>query len=247
MFQKVLIANRGEIAVRVIRACRELGIGTVAVYSDVDRDGLHVRLADEARRIGPAPSTESYLKIETIIEVAKETGAEAVHPGYGFLAENADFARRLREEDLVFIGPTPEATALMGDKASARRIAREAGVPIVPGTEPLSEDEEAARQAEIHRVPCLSEGRCRRRWQRDEGGLFSGGATDGADPSAFGGWLEFRKSLRLYRAFPQPASPHRISNHGGSTRIGCPPPGTGMLDPEKAPKAHRGMPLAPSG
>jgi acetyl-CoA carboxylase biotin carboxylase subunit len=155
MFQKVLIANRGEIAVRVIRACQELGIQTVAVYSDVDRDGLHVRLADEARRIGPAPSTQSYLKIETIIDVAKETGAEAVHPGYGFLAENAEFARRLREEKLVFIGPTPEATALMGDKASARRIARHAKVPIVPGTETLADDEEAARQAESIGYPVL--------------------------------------------------------------------------------------------
>ena len=134
MFRKVLIANRGEIAVRVARACQELGVRTVAVYSDADRDSLHVRYADEARRIGPAPSTESYLKMESVIQIAKETNAEAIHPGYGFLAENADFARRCREEGLVFVGPTPEATALMGDKASARRIAREAGVPIVPGT-----------------------------------------------------------------------------------------------------------------
>jgi acetyl-CoA carboxylase biotin carboxylase subunit len=155
MFKKVLIANRGEIAVRVARACRELGILTVAIYSDVDRDSLHVRFADEARRIGPAPSTESYLKMESVIQIAKETDAEAVHPGYGFLAENADFARRCREEGLVFIGPTPEATALMGDKASARRIAREAGVPIAPGTEVLESDEEALREAETIGFPLL--------------------------------------------------------------------------------------------
>jgi acetyl-CoA carboxylase biotin carboxylase subunit len=155
MFQKVLIANRGEIAVRVARACRELGIRTVAVYSDVDRDALHVRYADEARRIGPAPSTQSYLKMESIIEIAKETGAEAVHPGYGFLAENADFARRCREEGLMFVGPTPEATALMGDKASARRIAREGGVPIAPGTDVLDSDEEAMREAEAIGFPLL--------------------------------------------------------------------------------------------
>jgi acetyl-CoA carboxylase biotin carboxylase subunit len=155
MFQKVLIANRGEIAVRVARACRELGTRSVAVYSDVDRDALHVRYADEARRIGPAPSTESYLKMESVIQIAKETGADAVHPGYGFLAENADFARRCREEGLVFVGPTPEATARMGDKASARRIARDAGVPIVPGTEELESDDAAVREAESIGFPLL--------------------------------------------------------------------------------------------
>lgn len=155
MFRKLLIANRGEIAVRVARACRELGIETVAVYSDVDRDGLHVRYADEARRIGPAASTESYLKLDSIMEVARATGAEAIHPGYGFLAENADFAARCREEGLVFVGPTPEATALMGDKASARRVAREAGVAIVAGTDALSSDAEAVREAERIGFPLL--------------------------------------------------------------------------------------------
>jgi acetyl-CoA carboxylase biotin carboxylase subunit len=148
MFSKVLIANRGEIACRIIRACRELGVRTVAVYSDADRDGLHVRLADEARPIGPAPSSSSYLRIDKILEAAAETDTEAVHPGYGFLSENADFARACRDAGVVFIGPPAEAVALMGDKAEARATAVRAGVPVVPGTLPLSTPEAALAEAE---------------------------------------------------------------------------------------------------
>ncbi len=134
MFEKVLIANRGEIALRVIRACRELGVATVAVYSDADALAPHVREADEAIHIGAAPSTESYLRGERIIEAARRTGAEAIHPGYGVLSEREWFARAVRDAGLVFVGPPAEAIAAMGSKTSARQLATTAGVPIVPGT-----------------------------------------------------------------------------------------------------------------
>jgi acetyl-CoA carboxylase biotin carboxylase subunit len=135
MFTKILIANRGEIAVRIIRACRELGIKTVTVYSDADRSALHVRYADEAYHIGPSPARESYLKIDRIIDVAKRSGADAIHPGYGFLAERPEFAMVCAEMGIVFIGPPASAIGAMGDKAVARMTVQKAGVPVVPGTE----------------------------------------------------------------------------------------------------------------
>ena len=149
---KVLIANRGEIAVRIIRACRELGIKTVAVYSTADRDSLHVRYADESVCIGPPPASESYLNIPNIIAAAEITDADAIHPGYGFLAERADFAQACIDAGLVFIGPKPSAIAAMGDKAVARQTVSSAGVPVVPGTEgtgPLTDEELLAKAKEI--------------------------------------------------------------------------------------------------
>jgi acetyl-CoA carboxylase biotin carboxylase subunit len=135
MFKKVLVANRGEIAVRIIRACRELGIETVAVFSEADRNALHVRYADEAYLLGPAPSRESYLRAEKILDVARKSGADAIHPGYGFLAEREDFAEHCAEAGIKFIGPKPSSIAAMGDKAEARATVIKAGVPVVPGTE----------------------------------------------------------------------------------------------------------------
>ena len=134
MFKRVLVANRGEIALRVIRACRELGIASVAVYSDADRQALHVKAADEAIHLGPTAPSQSYLNVERILEVAAQTSCDAIHPGYGFLAENAGFARAVGQRGLSFIGPSPRAMERMGDKLSARTVAREAGVPVVPGT-----------------------------------------------------------------------------------------------------------------
>ena len=146
MIKKILIANRGEIAIRVIRTCREMGIKSVAVFSDVDRTSQHVRLADEAYPIGAAPSAESYLVIDKIIDVAKRSGADAIHPGYGFLSENAEFSDRCKNEGIIFIGPTSEVISVMGDKISARKKMIAAGVQVVPGTkENITSDEEALR------------------------------------------------------------------------------------------------------
>lgn len=144
MFKKVLIANRGEIALRVIRACRELGIQTVAVYSEADRESLHVRFADDDVCIGPPPARDSYLKIPRIIAAAEITGADAIHPGYGFLAENAEFAETCRASKIAFIGPTPDQIRVMGDKAAARAAMSAVGVPIVPGSPGPVEDPEEA-------------------------------------------------------------------------------------------------------
>jgi acetyl-CoA carboxylase, biotin carboxylase subunit len=156
MFKKVLIANRGEIALRVIRACRELGVQTVAVYSEADRESLHVRFADDDVCIGPPPGRLSYLKIPNLIAAAEITGADAIHPGYGFLAENAEFADTCRASNITFIGPTGEQIRLMGDKATARKLAQEAGVPTVPGSPGTIEDpDEALRFAEEIGLPVI--------------------------------------------------------------------------------------------
>jgi acetyl-CoA carboxylase biotin carboxylase subunit len=155
-FRKVLIANRGEIAVRIARACRELDLPSVAVFSEADRAALHVRMADEAWPIGPAPARESYLRIDRILEAAERSGADAVHPGYGFLSENAAFAKACEEAGLAFIGPRSETIALMGEKTSARRLAVEAGVPVVPGTlEPVDDLGALAREAERIGFPVM--------------------------------------------------------------------------------------------
>ncbi len=154
--RKLLVANRGEIAVRVIRGCRELGIATVAVYSEADREALHVLMADEAYPIGPAQAAESYLAVDTLVGVALRAGADAVHPGYGFLAENATFAQACADAGLTFVGPPPAAIRAMGDKTAARRIARDNRVPMVPGTlEPVASDDEARVRAQELGYPVM--------------------------------------------------------------------------------------------
>ncbi len=159
MFKKILIANRGEIAVRVIRACKEMGVQTVAVYSTADANALHVQLADEAYCIGGPRPQDSYLNEDAILTVAVASGATAIHPGYGFLSENAGFARRCRECGVVFVGPSPEVIERMGDKDAARRCAKDAGVPIVPGCDLLKSAEEAEQEAERIGCPVLIKAR----------------------------------------------------------------------------------------
>ncbi|MCX7726855.1 MAG: ATP-grasp domain-containing protein, partial [Chitinispirillaceae bacterium] len=156
MFRKILIANRGEIAVRIIRACKEMGIKTVAVYSEADKRSLHVRLADESYCIGKPPSKESYLRQDELIRVALESGAEAIHPGYGFLSENADFAELCNNAGLLFIGPPPEAIRQMGDKAAARRTMMKAGVPVPKGSvDPISSPQDIIKIAKKIGYPVL--------------------------------------------------------------------------------------------
>ena len=155
MFRKVLIANRGEIAVRVIRTLREMGIGSVAVYSDADRTSLHVRMADEAEHIGPSPSSESYLRIDRILDAARKHGAEAIHPGYGFLSENSEFAAACENAGVVFIGPSAESIRAMGSKTDARQNALRAGTPVVPGTDHAVSLQEIREFSRTHGYPVL--------------------------------------------------------------------------------------------
>jgi len=203
---KVLVANRGEIAVRIIRACRELSLGTVAIFSEADREALHVLMADEAYPIGPAPATESYLAIERIVRTAKASGADAVHPGYGFLAENAAFAEACAEAGLTFVGPPPAAIRAMGDKTAARRVAREVGVPTVPGTlAPVTSDTEALRVAGELGFPIMIKavlgggGKGMRLVRRSEELAPALRMARGEAGSAFGD-----ASIYLERAIPEP-------------------------------------------
>src|ERR687887_317060 len=168
MFERVLVANRGEIAVRIVRALHELGIEAVAVYSTADAGALHVRLADRAVRIGPPPAAASYLNLPSLVAAAVTTGCEAVHPGWGFLAENPDFVRACEDNDLVFVGPDADVMARMGDKVQAKRELAEAGVPLVPGTETiaLADASAATRSSSKNRLRQRSTRRRAKRWRQ---------------------------------------------------------------------------------
>ena len=210
MFQKILIANRGEIALRVLRAAKELGIQTVAVHSTADADAMHVRLADESVCIGPPPSRDSYLNIHQIVAACEITGADAIHPGYGFLSENAKFADILAAHNITFIGPSAEHIRIMGDKIEAKRTAKRLGIPVVPGSDgAVTEDREAQAHRRRDRLSGHHQGVRRRRRARHEGGAHAGRPVDGAGDGAHGSRRGLRRRRRLHREISRKAAPHR--------------------------------------
>ena len=245
VFRKILIANRGEIAVRVMRACREMNIRTVAVYSEVDRKSLHVRYADEAYPIGPAPSTESYLRIDRILDAARRSGAEAIHPGYGFLAENPDFARACEEAGIVFIGPPVSAMELMGSKTASRHALIQAGLPVVPGADRnLESFEEVAAHRRRDRLPRDAES-LGRRWRQ--------GTADGARGIRTGIRLPHRAlrgAERLQRFLGLPGKVHRAPPPRGNPDSRRParqpdlPGRARMLAATAPPESDGGMPFS---
>ncbi len=202
MFRKVLIANRGEIAVRVIQACRDLGVIAVAVYSEADRDALHAQIADEAICIGPALARDSYLNMQNIISAALASGAQAIHPGFGFLSENAEFAEMVIENGLAFIGPKPETIRRMGDKAEAKRTAIRAGVPVALGTDGAVASYHRSRAGSgAHRIPDHVQGSGWRRRQRHPRGVYASelkAAYDAASSEAQANFGDGRLYLERY-------------------------------------------------
>ena len=220
MFRKVLIANRGEIAIRILRACREMGVAAVAVYSDADRASLHIRLAEEAWPIGPAPSRESYLRIDKLMDVARRSGCDALHPGYGFLAENAALARACAENKITFIGPSPGAMEKLGSKTAARHIARSAGVPMVPGTlEPLADAAAASAFARDAGYPVLLKavaGGGGKGMRRVESEAELPGAWRDASSEALNSFGDGRLYIEKYLHRPRHIEIQVLADHHGS-------------------------------
>ena len=249
MFSKVLVANRGEIAVRIVRALEEMGIASVAVYSELDRDALHAKRAEEAYNLGDGPAAENYLNVEKILDAAKRSGAEAIHPGYGFLAENAPFAQACEDAGIVFIGPPAERDRGDGLEDRARELMQAAGVPIVPGTtEAVATVADALKIAKQRdRLPGRGQGRGRRRRQ---------GLSRRADRGRAGGRVRGRKPRRrevLLRpdrvpgALPARPAPRRGAGAGRPPRQRDPPRRARLLDPAPPPEGDRGVPGAGVG
>jgi hypothetical protein len=241
MIEKVLIANRGEIALRIQRACRELGIKTVAVHSEADRDLKHVLLADESVCIGPAPSRDSYLHIPAIISAAEVTDTVAIHPGYGFLSENADFAERVERSGFVFIGPKPDTIRLMGDKVSAIRAMKQAGVPCVPGSDgPIDDEQQAhAGAGPRDRLPGHHQGRRRRRRARHARGALRCDAAERHLADQGRGRRRLRQRRGLHGEVPGEPAPRRVPGAGRQLRQRHPPGRARLLHAAPPPEGHR--------
>ena len=242
MFHKILIANRGEIALRIIRTCRELGIRSVLAHSKADAHSLPVRLADETICVGPDAARLSYLNIPAIISAAAVTDSEAIHPGYGFLAENPAFAEMCRACSITFIGPSPEAIRLMGDKAQARQIAMQAGVPVVPGQRGSAEGlRRGARGRRADRLPAHLQGLGGRRRARDAHRQGAGRSRAGLRRLPVGGRRRVRLVGDLLREVHPERAPRRGPGAGRPERHAPPPRRARLLGPAAPPEAHRGI------
>ena len=244
MFKKILVANRGEIALRIIFACRELGIKTVAVYSEADENSLHVRFADEDICIGPARSADSYLSVPAIISAAEITGADAIHPGYGFLSESAYLAEVCEACHIRFIGPDPSVIRLLGDKAKARRAMKKAGVPMLPGSEgPVESEDIAHKVAREIGYPGDHQGGGRRRRPRHAHREGTEGTGPRLPHGAARGRGGVRAGRRLHREVSRLAAAHRIPDPRRSSRQRGAPRRARVLDPAPPPEADRRVAL----